>query len=130
MNVFGWISRNNKINKIKQIKKEREKKKDKNKKGNRQRRTEKAWKRDKFYFYFFFFSLFLLQIYGNWTVDFYRSRRQSWTMRRELRIGTNILAFRQTSRGRKFSYLCYFEPKGYVMAWKFLRGRKFQSQNF
>ena len=63
----------------------------------------------------FFFSSFLSQIYGNRTVDFCRSRRQSWSTRRELSVGTNILAFRQTSRGRKFCYLCYFEPKGYVI---------------
>ena len=42
---------------------------------------------------FFFFSSFLSQIYGNWTVDFCQSKRQSWTTQRELRIGTNILAF-------------------------------------
>ena len=74
--------------------------------------------------FIFFFSLFLSQIYGNWTIDFCRNRRQSWTTRRELHVGTKILAFRQTSRGRKFSYLCYFEPKGYVMAWNFLRARE------
>ena len=73
------------------------------------------------FFNFFFLSSFLSQIYENRIVDFRRSRRQSWTARRELRVGTNILAFCQTSRGRKFSYLCYFEPKGYVMAWNFLR---------
>ena len=73
-------------------------------------------------FFIFLFSSFLSQIYGNRTVDFCRSRRQSSTTRRELRVGTNILAFRQTSRGRKFFYLCYFEPKDYVMAWNFLRG--------
>ena len=52
-------------------------------------------------FYFLLFSL-LSHIYGNWTVDFYWNRRQSWTTRRELRVGTNILAFRQTLRGRNF----------------------------
>ena len=67
------------------------------------------------FFIFIFFFLFLSQIYGNWTVDFHRSRRQSWYTRRELRIGTNILAFCQTLKDRKFSYLYYFEPKGYVM---------------
>ena len=66
--------------------------------------------------FLFFFSLFIFQIYGNRTVDFCRSRRQSWTTRRELRVDTNILAFRQTLSGRKFLYLCYFEPKGYIMA--------------
>ena len=72
----------------------------------------------------FFFSLFLYQIYRNRIVDFCQSRRQSWSTRRELRVGTNILAFRQTSRGRKFPYLCYFEPKGYIMAWNILRARE------
>ena len=63
------------------------------------------------------FSLFVLsQIYENRTVDVRRSRRQNWYTRRELRIGTNILAFCQTLKCRKFSYLYYFEPKGYVMA--------------
>ena len=60
---------------------------------------------------YFFLSSFLSHIYGNRTVDFCRSGRQSWSTRRELRVGTNILAFRQTSRGRKFSYLCYFSLK-------------------
>ena len=72
----------------------------------------------------FFSPLASFQIYGNRIVEFCWSRRQSWTTRRELRVGTNILAVRQTSRGRKFSYLCYFEPKGYVMAWNFLRGHE------
>ena len=65
-----------------------------------------------FYFYFLYF---LSQIYGNWTVDFSRSKRQSWSMRRELRVGTKSLAFRQTPRGREFSYLSYFYPKGNIM---------------
>ena len=86
------------------------------------RETERAWRED--FLFYFFFSSFLSHIYGNRTVDFRQSRRQSWTTRRELCIGTNILAFCQTLRGTKFSYLCYFEPKGYVMAWNFLRGRK------
>ena len=76
---------------------------------------ERVEREEEFFFNFFFSSLFS-QIYGNQTIDFRRSRRQSWTMRRELRVDTNILAFCQTSRGKKFSYLCYFEPKGNVMA--------------
>ena len=90
---------------------------------------ERGEDRDDFNF-LFFFSSFLSQIYGNRTSDFYRSRRQSWTTRRELRVDTKILAFRQTLRGRKFSGLCYFEPKGYIMAWNILRGHKIQSQIF
>ena len=66
-------------------------------------------------FYFYFLS-FLSQIYGNRIVDFSRSRRQSWPTRRELRVGTKNLAFRQTPRGREFSYFSYFQPKGNVMA--------------
>ena len=71
-----------------------------------------------------FLSSFLSQIYGNRTVDFCRSKRQSWSTRRELRVGTDILAFRQTSKDRKFSYLCYFELKGYVITLNFLRVRE------
>ena len=82
------------------------KKKDKNQnEGGRRTDNGASRESDKI---FIFFSLFLSQIYENRTVDFCRSRRQSWTTRRELRVGTNILAFLQTSRGRKFSYLCYF----------------------
>ena len=33
------------------------------------------------------------QIYGNWTVGFRRSKRQSRSMHRELRVGTKILEF-------------------------------------
>ena len=54
-------------------------------------------------FIFIFLSPFLSQIYKNRSVDFRRSRRQSWTTRRELRVGTNILEFCQTLKGRKFS---------------------------
>ena len=79
--------------------------------------------RERDIFNFFFFS-FLSQIYGNRIVDFYRSRMQSWFTRRELRVGTNILVFRQTSRGRKFPYLCYFKSKGYIMVWNILRSRE------
>ena len=68
------------------------------------------------FLFLFFFSSFLSQIYENRIVDFYRSRWQSWTTGRELRIDTNILAFCQSLKGRKFSYLCYFEPRGYAMA--------------
>ena len=57
---------------------------------------------------FFFLSLFLSKIYENRTVGFHRSKRQSLSMQRELRVGTKILEFRQTPRGREFSYLCYF----------------------
>ena len=42
-----------------------------------------------------FFSL-LSKIYGNRTIGFYRSKRKSQSTHRELRVGTNILEFRQT----------------------------------
>ena len=57
-------------------------------------------------FLFYIFFSFLSQIYI----------RQSWSTRKKLRVGTKSLAFHHTSRGRKFSYLCYFKPKWYVMA--------------
>ena len=55
---------------------------------------------------------------------------QSWTTRRELRVNTNILAFRQTLRDRKFSYLCYFEPKGYIWLGIFLEAVNFSPKIF
>ena len=55
---------------------------------------------------FFFLSFLLSKINGNQTVGFHRSRRQSLSTHRELRVGTKILEFRQTPRGRKFFYLC------------------------
>ena len=50
----------------------------------------------------------LSKIYGNRTVGFRRSKRQSRSTHRELRVGTKILEFHQTPRGREFSYLDYF----------------------
>ena len=73
---------------------------------------------------FFFLSLLLSKIYGNRTSSFRRSKRQSSSTHRELRVGTKILTFRQTPRGREFSYLCYFYHKGHLMAWDWLRGRE------
>ena len=49
-------------------------------------------------FLFYILFSFLSQIYENRTVDFHRTRRQSWSMRRKLRVGTKSLAFRHTSR--------------------------------
>ena len=45
----------------------------------------------------------LSKIYEDWPVDFCRNKRQSSSTRRELRVGTRILGFRQTPRGRGFS---------------------------
>ena len=53
------------------------------------------------------FSL-LSKIYGDRTDGFRRSKRQSSSTHRELRVSTKILEFRQTPRGREFSYLGYF----------------------
>ena len=99
-------------------------KKDKNQKRKASRRMDRVRCERVTRFFIYFFSSFLSHIYENRTIDFCRSRMQSWYTRRGLRVGANILAFRQTSRGRKISHLCYFEPKGYVMAWNFLRGRE------
>ena len=50
----------------------------------------------------------LSKIYGNRTVGFLQSKKQSRSTHRELRVGTKILEFRQTPRGREFSYFEYF----------------------
>ena len=39
---------------------------------------------------------FLSKIYGNRTIGFHRSKRQSRSTHREQRVGTKILKFRQT----------------------------------
>ena len=96
--------------------KEKEKKGIKFQKRGRTVRDGRRGERGRFVFILFFFFYFLSKIYGNRTVDFCRSRRQSWSTRRELSVGTKSLAFCHTSRGRKFSYLCYFKLKCYVMA--------------
>ena len=88
-------SNNNNNNKDKN-----ENKKEKSKRDGRERALERE--------IFFFLSSLLSKIYGNRTVGFIRSRRQSRSTHRELHVGTKILAFCQTPRGREFSYLCYF----------------------
>ena len=57
---------------------------------------------------FFFISSLLTKIYENRTIGFRRSKRQSRSTHRELCMGTKVLEFRQTPRGREFSYLGYF----------------------
>ena len=64
-------------------------------------------------FFFLFLSSLLFKIYGNQIVGFHRSKRQSRSTYRELRVGTKILVFRQTPRSIEFSYLCYFYHKGH-----------------
>ena len=60
--------------------------------------------------------LLLSKIYGNQTVGFHRNKRQSPSTHRELSVGAKILEFRQTPRGREFSYFEYFYSKSHVMA--------------
>ena len=50
----------------------------------------------------------LSKIYGIRTIGFHWGKRQSRSTHRELRVGTKILEFRQTPRGREFSNLGYF----------------------
>ena len=57
----------------------------------------------------------LSKIYEDWTVGFRPSKRQSSSTRRELPVGTKIWEFRQTLKGREFSYLDYFYPKSHLM---------------
>ena len=49
----------------------------------------------------------LSKIYGNRIVGFSQSKRQSRSTHRELCVGTKILEFRQTPRGKEFSYFDY-----------------------
>ena len=76
---------------------------------------------------------FLFKIYGDRVVGFHRSKRQSSSTRRELHVGTRILGFRQTPRGRGFSHtlvilgLRAFNGIGFFGA---VSGRTVQSQNY
>ena len=65
----------------------------------REREREKKGKKD--------FSL-VFKIYGDRIDCFRRSKRQSLSTHQDLHVGTKILKFRQTPRGREFSYLGYF----------------------
>ena len=92
-----WLKKSNKRKKNKQI----------NKKGQggifgrgKEARREREKK--------FFFSSLLSKIYGNRTIGFHRSKMQSRSTHRELRVGTKILEFCHTPRGREFSYLGSF----------------------
>ena len=90
----------NHVSKIIIIKKKKIKTK---KKQNKRDGGERAG-RERYFDFFFLLS----KIYGNRIVGFRRSKRQSSSTHRELRVGTKILEFRQTPRDREFSYLCYF----------------------
>ena len=48
----------------------------------------------------------LSKIPENRTVDFRRSKKESCSMRRGLRVGTNLVEFRQLHEVWIFSYLC------------------------
>ena len=55
-------------------------------------------------------------IFGESTVKTRRGKRQSWSTRQELRVGTKNYGFRCVPKGRGFSYTGYFLPRGHVMA--------------
>ena len=69
--------------------KRREREKEMKEKREEERRSEKLH--------------LLSRFYGDRTIGFLRSKRQSSSMRRELRVGIRIRGFRQTPRGRGFS---------------------------
>ena len=53
-------------------------------------------------------------IFGEPTVETRQGKRQSWSTRRELRVGTRNCGFRRVPKGRSFSYTGYFLPSGHV----------------
>ena len=81
-------------------------------------------KRDRESFLFFIFFLFSLlsKIYRNRTVGLRRNKKAKSIHALRAMRGHKILAFRQTPRGREFSYLCYSYLKGHLIAWDWLRG--------
>ena len=78
-----------------------------NKKEKRERERERAKERERGGERKKGFPL-LSKIYRDRAIGFCRSKRQSSSTRRELRMGTRIWGFRQTPKGRGFSYLGYF----------------------
>ena len=57
----------------------------------------------------------LSRISGNPTVGSLRDEKESWSTRRDLRMGTEFEEFRQTPRGRGFSLLGFYALfKSYV----------------
>ena len=50
------------------------------------------------------------------TVETHWGKRQSWSTRRELRVGMRNCGFRRVPKGRGFSYTGYFLPSGHVRA--------------
>ena len=94
---MSHVSKFKKKDKKEEDKSQKERKNERTGEGEREER-EREWKKN---------SL-LSKIYGNRTIGFHRNKRQSRSTHRELRVGTKILEFHQTSRGREFSYLGYF----------------------
>ena len=74
--------------------KSREKEKERKEKREEEKRSEKLH--------------FLSRFYGDQIVDFRRSKRQSSSTRRELRVGTRIRSFSQTPRVRGFSHTRFY----------------------
>ena len=56
----------------------------------------------------------LSKIPANQTVGFRRSKKESCSARRGLRVGTNLVEFRQLQEVGIFSYLCYSLFKNHV----------------
>ena len=56
----------------------------------------------------------LSRILANRTVGFRRSKKESCSTRRVLRVGTNLVEFRQLQEVGIFSYLCYSSAKNRV----------------
>ena len=52
-----------------------------------------------------------------WTVSSRRSKKQSRSMRRGLRVDTYLVKFRQLQEVGIFSYLCYSLAKSHVNGW-------------
>ena len=55
-------------------------------------------------------------ISGESAVETRRGKRQSWSTRRELRVGTRNCRFCCVPKGRGFSYTGYFLPSSHVRA--------------
>ena len=67
--------------------------------------------------------LLLSKIYGNQAIGFHRSEKKSWSTHQELLVGTKILEFRQTPRGKDFSYFGLFSILGAVwLSFNAIRG--------
>ena len=56
----------------------------------------------------------LSRIPANWIVGFRRSKKESCSTRRGLRVGTNLVEFRQLQEVGIFFYLCYSLFKNHV----------------